>query len=131
MADNLTPLVRSPELLRTGDPFAALDFQLRLDLSDVEHRSFEECVRDAAHAAGGTLLFEMPDGLIADGIERVAAVSLPGGGKDILVFAGLETGEKRIRLMGREEVGERFFGFANAYVSLLKRLENKLLTGSA
>lgn len=131
MDHGLRPLVRRPELLRMGEPFAALDFELRLALIDCAAATFEAGVRDAANAVGGSLLFEMPDSLIADGIERVAAVSLPGADRDVLVFVGLATAEQRIRLMGREEVGDRFHGFATAYLGVLKRLERQLVPHTA
>lgn len=122
---DLLPLERRPDLFATGEPFAALDFELRLGMADTHKRSFEDCVRGAAQAAGGQLLFEMPDRMVSGDIVRIAAVALPGPEHDVLLFVGLDQSRHRMRLMGREEVGARFHEFASVYLEALDRLRTQ------
>lgn len=125
---DLVPLERRPDLFATSEPFAALDFELRLAMADTRRLSFERCIRDAAQAVGGTLLFEMPDQMIATDVGRVAAVALPGQTRDVLVFVGLDERSRKMRVMGREEVGERFHDYASAYLATLGRLSTQFET---
>jgi len=122
---DLLPLERRPDLFSTSEPFAALDFELRLGMADTRHASFETCVRSAATGAGGTLLFEMPARMVAKDIVRIAAVALPGPRRDVLVFVGLDETLHRMRVMGREEVGDRFHEFASGYLGVLDQLRGQ------
>ncbi|MBP0616393.1 hypothetical protein [Jiella mangrovi] len=117
-----------------GDPFEAgesveaVEFEIALGTSDLGETSFEDCVRQAAEMIGGELLFAMPaDGSIEDARE-IAAIRIgdanEGGGR--VLFAVLNGEGDAVRVADREEVGDRFHGFARAFVGVLSRIRDEM-----
>lgn len=105
-----------------ADPFEAIEFELAIDLEDPRAGGFEAAVRRAAASIGGELLFDMPcDGSIEDA-ARIAAVRVPDAKADRILFAVLDAAGTSIRVAARREVGDRFFGFARAFVGVLETL---------
>ena len=116
--------------IAAGEPtnagFFAVELELALDLEDPHTMAFEECVRSAAVVVGGELLFDMPaDGSVEDA-SRIAAVRRIAGQGNAIVFAILNAEGNEIRVPDREEVGERFYGFAKAFVGVLSRIREDL-----
>lgn len=106
------------------EPFNVIEFELALDLQDPLQAGFGEAVRNAADVVGGELLFDMPaDGSIEDA-SRIAAVRVPDASRDDIFFAVLDEAALSIRMASREEIGERFHGFARAFVGVLERLRD-------
>ncbi|KQT88096.1 hypothetical protein [Aurantimonas sp. Leaf443] len=109
-----------------GGALEAVEFELALDLHDPQEQGFEDCVRQAASVIGGEILFDMPaDGSIEDA-SRIAAIRIPGGARERIVFAVLDAEGVTIRVPERQEVGERFYGFARAFVGVLTRIRDDL-----
>ena len=108
------------------EPFEAVEFELALDLQDVTAASFADCVSSAAHVIGGEILFEMPaDGSIEDA-QRIAAVRMAGDNSGRILFAILDQDGLTVRMASRAEVGERFHGFARAFIGVLERIRGDL-----
>lgn len=108
------------------DPFETVEFELALDLQDLTVSGFETCVRNAAEVVGGEFLFDMPsDGSIEDA-SRIAAVRIRGRERVGILFAILDASGTMIRVPGREEMGERFYGFARAFIGVLERIRDDL-----
>ena len=106
-----------------ADAFAAIDFELALDLADTGQAAFEDVVAQACRVTGGRTLFVMPPAPDHLGIVQIAAVRIGGTVPAPLVFVVEEDGRNRcIRLARREEAGDRFFGFAKAYARIMDRL---------
>ena len=106
--------------------FFAVEFALALDMENPVEMPFDDCVRNAAAVVGGELLFDMPsDGSVEDA-SRIAAVrTVEGCGNDI-VFAILNAEGTEIRVSSRQELGDRFHGFAKAFVGVLTRIREEL-----
>ena len=112
-----------------ADSFSAVEFELALDMQDPTQSEFEDCVRSAASAIGGELLFDMPaDGSIEDA-SRIAAVRVRSAERQEIIFAILSDDGETIRLADREEIGDRFHGFARAFVGVLTRIREDLPFG--
>ncbi|WP_102959880.1 hypothetical protein [Mangrovicella endophytica] len=108
------------------DVFESVEFELALDLQGATAETFETSVRSAAAVIGGELLFEMPsDGTIEDA-SRIAAVRLPSQERDRILFAVLDEAGEQVRVPDREEIGDRFYGFARAFVGVLTRIRDDL-----
>ncbi|MBO0902954.1 hypothetical protein [Jiella sonneratiae] len=111
-----------------GEGVEAVEFELALGTSDLGETSFEDCVRHAAEMIGGEFLFAMPaDGSFEDTSE-IAAIHM-GGGADRtgrVFFAVLDLDGDTMRVADREEVGERFYGFARAFVGVLSRIRDEM-----
>lgn len=123
MLDKMQGQVRAEPML---EPFEAVEFELALDLQDPTQASFEECVRAAVAVVGGEILFDMPaDGSIEDA-SRIAAVRLPSEGRERILFAVLNDAGSSFRVASRDEIGERFHGFARAFVGVLERIRDDL-----
>lgn len=106
----------------TPDTFGEIEFEIALDLEDPVLFGLEKSVRMAASAVGGEFLFDMPaDGTIDDA-SRIAAVRIPHDPRDTIVFAVLDAAGTRLRVADRTEIGERFYGFARAFVGVLERI---------
>lgn len=104
------------------EAFEAVEFELALDLTDPTETAFEDCVRSAASVIGGEILFDMPsDGSVEDA-SRIAAVRVPDETRDRILFAVLDEAGTTIRVPEREEIGDRFHGFARAFVGVLERI---------
>jgi hypothetical protein len=108
------------------EPFEAVEFELALDLQDPASMPFADCVSKAAHVIGGEILFEMPaDGSIEDAL-RIAAVRMAGDNSGRILFALLDQDGTTLRMASTEEVGERFHGFARAFIGVLERIRGDL-----
>lgn len=107
----------------------AVKFELALNMQDPRRISFQECVRSAAAVVGGDFLFDMPsDGSVEDA-SRIAAIRVAGPQRDDILFAILNEAGDSIRIPDREEVGERFYGFARAFVGVLTRIRDAMPFG--
>lgn len=105
-----------------AETFEIIEFEIALDLEDPVLFGFESSVRTAARVVGGEFLFEMPaDGTIEDA-SRIAAVRIPHEPRDTIVFAVLSADGTRLRVADREEIGDRFHGFARAFVGVLEKI---------
>jgi hypothetical protein len=108
------------------DAFESVEFELALDMQDPTEVPFEACVAHAAEVVGGEILFDMPtDGSIEDA-ARMAAVRIPHPSRDRILFVVLDEARSSLRMASSEEVGERFHGFARAFVSVLERIRDDL-----
>lgn len=115
----------------TNESFLGVELELALDLQDPSEEGFDECVRAAAAVVGGELLFDMPsDGAVEDAL-RIAAVRVAANDGDAIVFAVLNGEGNDIRVCDRQEIGERFYGFARAFVGVLTRIRDDLSFGIA
>lgn len=117
-----------------GDPFEAgegveaVEFELALGASDVGEIGFADCVRRAAEMIGGEFLFAMPaDGSFEDASE-IAAIHMgeAGESRGRVFFAVLNADGDAMRVADREEVGDRFYGFARAFVGVLSRIRDEM-----
>ncbi|WP_156386407.1 hypothetical protein [Aureimonas sp. Leaf454] len=119
------------------DAFSSVEFEIALDLQDPVLASFESCVRAAASVVGGEFLFEMPADGTASNASRIAAVRIPASespaqpsqlspskARDTILFAVLDASGTRLRIADRQEIAERFHGFARAFVGVLERLRD-------
>lgn len=108
------------------DAFESVEFELALDMQDPTELPFEACVALAAQVVGGEILFDMPaDGTIEDA-THMAAVRMPNETRDRIIFVVLDEAKSSLRVASSEEVGERFHGFARAFVSVLERIRDDL-----
>ncbi|MEX6506506.1 hypothetical protein [Jiella sp. M17.18] len=113
-----------------GETAEAVEFELALDLTDLSVETFEDCVRSAAEVIGGELLFDMPsDGSFEDA-SRIAAVRVAEEDRERILFAILNAEGDAIRVADRSEIGERFYGFARAFVGVLSRIRDDLPFGA-
>ena len=99
----------------------------RVDLH-VGETGFEDCVRRAAEMIGGEFLFAMPtDGSFEDASE-IAAIHMgeAGESRGRVFFAVLNADGDAMRVADREEVGDRFHGFARAFVGVLSRIRDEM-----
>lgn len=106
------------------EPFEALEFELALDLQDPARRGFESAVQEAADVVGGDLLFDIPADKSIEDASRIAAVRIPDAERDRIFFAVLDAAGTSIRMASRKEIGERFYGFARAFVGVLERIRD-------
>lgn len=108
-----------------ADAFGEIEFEIALDLEDPALSGFENCVSAAAAAVGGEFLFDMPaDGTIEDA-SRIAAVRIPQTPRDAILFAVLDARGTSLRVANRRDIGDRFYGFARAFVGVLERLRER------
>lgn len=108
------------------EPFEAVEFELALDLQDPTATPFADCVGNAARVVGGEILFDMPaDGSIEDA-TRIAAVRMAGDDSGRILFAILDQEGVTVRMASKAEVGERFHGFARAFVGVLERIRDDM-----
>lgn len=112
-----------------GDTLGAVEFELALDMQDPTQLDFEDCVRAAAAVVGGEFLFDMPSDGSIDNASRIAAVRVTGLQHPDILFAVLNEAEDAIRRPDREEIGERFYGFARAFVGVLTRIRDAMPFG--
>lgn len=104
------------------EPLEAVEFELALDLQDPATTPFEECVKNAAAAASGELLFDMPSEGTLEDASRISAVRIRDAAREHIVFAVLDGTGSAIRVASGDEIGERYYGFAKAFVGVLERL---------
>ncbi len=107
-------------------PYETVEIELALDLQEPATRPFEDCVRSAVEVIGGEILFDVPADASLEDASRIAAVRVPGEHRDRIVFAILNEQETSIRVADRDEVGDRFYGFAHAFVGVLERIRDDL-----
>lgn len=109
---------------------ATVDFELALDLQDPALTDFDDCIRAAAALVGGEFLFEMPSDGSMDDASRIAAVRLfHEEQEDEILFAVLNADGDQIRVPDRQEIADRFAGFARAFVGVLTRIREELPFG--
>jgi hypothetical protein len=114
----------------TGEPaldaFESVEFELALDMQDPTELPFEACVAHAAQVVGGEILFDMPADATIEDATRMAAVRIPNETRDRIIFVVLDEARSSLRVASPDEVGERFHGFARAFVSVLERIRDDL-----
>ncbi len=111
-----------------GEGVEAVEFELALGVNDIGEMRFEDCVRQAAEMIGGEFLFAMPsDGSFEDASE-IAAIHMgeAGESRGRVFFAVLNAEGDTMRVADREEVGDRFYGFARAFVGVLSRIRDEM-----
>lgn len=107
-----------------GESFGSVELELALGAQEPAERGFEESVRAALDVIGGEFLFDMPnDGTIEDA-SRIAAVRAES--ENEIVFLVLSEDGSTIRLADRDEIGERFHGFARAFIGVLTRIRDEM-----
>ncbi|MDL2409941.1 hypothetical protein PY650_30850 [Rhizobium calliandrae] len=108
-------------------PLELLELELSLEGFSGGEAAFCEAVRDAARAAHGEFLFDLPaTGLISD-CRRIAVVRIPEDGQVMrVIFAVLDEDNAEIRLLQPDEETEPLLRFADAFVDLLQRLPARL-----
>jgi hypothetical protein len=108
----------------------AADPQLPLELVELElslegfgggEAGFREAVREAATAAHGEFLFDLPAaGLVSD-CRQLAVIRIPGeGGSMRIVLAVLDGDGTEIRLQEPDDETEHLVRFADAFVDVLQ-----------
>ncbi|MDL2401031.1 hypothetical protein [Rhizobium mayense] len=104
-------------------PLELLELELSLEGFSGGEPAFCEAVRDAARAAHGEFLFDLPaTGLIAD-CRRIAVLRIPEDGEAVrVIFAALDEDGAEIRLLQPDEETEPLLRFTDAFVDLLQRL---------
>ncbi|MCQ0990378.1 hypothetical protein [Jiella marina] len=121
--------VQPGHVFEAGEGVETVEFELALDATDLAEGSFEDCVRQAAEMIGGEFLFAMPtDGTFED-VSQIAAVHLAENSRGRVLFAVLNEEGDAIRVPDRDEVGERFYGFARAFIGVLTRIRDELPFG--
>ncbi|BDA83119.1 hypothetical protein Sa4125_06610 [Aureimonas sp. SA4125] len=108
------------------DALESVEFELALDMQDPTEQAFETCVSNAAQVVGGEILFDMPADDSIEDATRMAAVRIPGAARDRILFVVLDEAGSTLRIASTDEVGERFHGFARAFVSVLERIRDDL-----
>ncbi|KQT61282.1 MULTISPECIES: hypothetical protein [unclassified Aureimonas] len=116
---------------RMDGAFEQIEFEIALDLEDPILSGFKTSVRTAAEAVGGEFLFDMPaDGMIDDA-SRIAAIRIPRQPRDIILFALLDASGTGFRIASKDEIGERFYGFARAFVGVLEKIRKDVSLDAA
>jgi len=107
-------------------PLELLELELSLEGFSGGESAFCEAVRDAARAAHGEFLFDLPAaGLISD-CRRLAVLRIPGDGEAMrVIFAVLDEDGAEIRLLQPDEETEPLLRFTDAFVNLLQRLPER------
>ncbi|KAB0679557.1 hypothetical protein [Aureimonas leprariae] len=106
--------------------FETVEIELALDLQEPSGETFETRVRNAVAVVGGEVLFDVPADGSLDDASRIAAVRVPGSPRDRIVFAILNETETSIRVAEPDEVGDRLYGFAEAFVGVLTRIRDDM-----
>jgi len=103
--------------------FDFLDLKFPPSLKDEGEARFREAVRDAAVAAGGELLFDLPaDGLV-ENRRRIAVARIPADGDGMrVVMATLDRHSARIHLQKPDDRTAHLVGFANAFVGVFQHI---------
>ena len=102
--------------------FLGLKFPSEQPKDDGEAR-FREAVRDAAIAAGGELLFDLPAEGLVENRRRIAVARIPAEGQSMrVVVATLDRDTARIHLQKPDAKTAHLVGFANAFVGVFKHI---------
>lgn len=84
---------------------------------------FREAVRDAAVAAGGELLFDLPAEGLVENRRRIAVARIPAEGESMrVVMATLDRDSARIHLQKPDDRTAHLVGFANAFVGVFQHI---------
>ena len=100
-----------------------LELELSLGLSGIGEAGFATHVSAAARAAGGEMLFDLPGSGLIDDCRRVAALRVPQPEGPTILFACLEADDETVRLVERTAETEPLARFAEAFVTLVERLQ--------
>lgn len=98
-----------------------VDLEMWPQAPDAGAARFREAVREAATAAGGELLFDLPaDGLVADRL-RIAVARIPDDDEKMrVVLATLDQDGAEIHLQMPDAATAHLVGFADAFVGLFQ-----------
>ncbi|MET0749238.1 MAG: hypothetical protein ABWY49_13730, partial [Rhizobium sp.] len=102
-------------------PYDTVDLEMWPQTPDVGETRFREAVREAALAAGGELLFDLPaEGLVADRL-RIAVARIPDDDEKMrVVLATLDQDGAEIHLQMPDAATAHLVGFAEAFVGLFQ-----------
>ncbi|MBO0662324.1 hypothetical protein LQ948_06455 [Jiella sp. MQZ9-1] len=119
------------DIFEAGEGVQMVEIELALGACDLGEASFEECVRGAAEMVGGELLFAMPADSSFEDASEIAAIHLgeADAGRARIHFVVLNAEGDALRVADRDAVGDRFYGFARAFVGLLSRIRDDLPFG--
>ncbi len=108
-------------------PFELLELELSLEGFEGGEQGFREAVRQAAAAAEGEFLFDLPaTGLIAD-CRQLAVIRIPGEGETMrVVLAMLDEDGTEIRLQEPDDETAHLVRFADAFVDVLQRIPEQM-----
>lgn len=110
----------APEPSADGKP-DTMEFELALQLQDVQSEGFEAAVAAAVDSAGGALLFDMPMPVETD-CRRVAAVAIGSGDNRLLMLVTQPKDEETLRVEAIEKSSHPVAGIVAAYAGLMDRL---------
>jgi hypothetical protein len=118
-----TGILSSPPAakLPAGEKPDAVEFEIALQLQDLESEGFEAAVAAAADSAGGALLFDMPMPAETD-CRRVAAVSIGTGENRLLMLVTQPNDDEALRVEAVEKSSHPVAGIVAAYAGLMDRL---------
>jgi hypothetical protein len=102
-------------------PLELLELELSLEGFGGGEESFREAVREAATAADGEFLFDLPAAGLVPDCRQLAVIRIPGedGGMRI-VLAMLDDDGAEIRLQEPDDETEHLVRFADAFVDVLQ-----------
>jgi hypothetical protein len=98
-----------------------VEFEIALQLQDLESEGFEAAVAAAADSAGGALLFDMPMPAETD-CRRVAAVSIGSGENRLLMLVTQPSDDEALRVEAVEKSSHPVARIVAAYAGLMDRL---------
>jgi hypothetical protein len=98
-----------------------VEFEIALQLQDLESEGFEAAVAAAADSAGGALLFDMPMPAETD-CRRVAAVSIGSGENRLLMLVTQPSDDEALRVEAVEKSSHPLARIVAAYAGLMDRL---------
>lgn len=110
MADNAEPQL----------PFELLELELSLEGFQGGEEGFREAVRDAAAAADGEFLFDLPAAGLVPDCRRIAVLRIPDEDGNRIVLAMLDAAGTEIRVQEPDEDTEHLVRFADAFVDVLQ-----------
>jgi len=114
---------RNPTVVDALQPYDTVDLEMWPPTPDAGATRFREAVREAATAAGGELLFDLPaEGLVADRL-RIAVARIPDDDEKMrVVLATLDQDGAEIHLQMPDAATAHLVGFADAFVGLFHRI---------
>jgi hypothetical protein len=116
---------KKADLAEAAKPYDTADLEMWPQAPDAGETRFRDAVREAAIAAGGELLFDLPaDGLVADRL-RIAVARIPDNDEKMrVVLATLDQDGAEIHLQMPDAATAHLVGFANAFVGLFHRISD-------
>jgi hypothetical protein len=102
-------------------PFELLELELSLEGFKGGEEGFREAVRDAATAAHGEFLFDLPAAGLVPDCRRIAVLRIPDEDDGMrVVLAMLDGDGTEIRLQEPDDETEHLVRFADAFVDVLQ-----------